>query len=422
MAASRKHYKTSVSPVYDVKGELNPTMDFAEPEMEPAFLGMGKLGHKVDAKHQKRITAYRAMDTPWGLSNMLAHEDPNLALRVFLLDNSGSTSQSDGHVLERYGSQYKAAPSTRWDEICAMAMAHAEWNARAGVRSEFLLLNPPCPQDLQEGRDFVVVDSSAGSAQKQVARLADVLRSNGPRGVTPISSRLQQLRGRLQREITGGRRLMLTIVTDGLPTADTCGTCTQRDQDRLVHELRTFTSTFNAFVVIRLATDEDSAIAYYNRIDEELELPLDILDDLQGEAQEVYRCGNGWLTYTPLIHRIREGGTLEKAFDLLDERALKLPEIAKMLEFLFQKPHDAAFPRNAQELYRVASEAVAQAPPVYDGRRDCMAPPVDLKRLKKALGLTTLQRVRSLPARMVRVMIARGIFRDHGDARSLGAA
>jgi len=400
-----KHYRVGTDAVTRAEDEPNPVMEFVEPDAEPVLLGVGRLGRKSDAKHQKRVMAYRAMDTPWGLSNMLAQEDPGLALRVFLLDNSGSTSSSDGHVLERSrGGQFKAAPSTRWDEICAMALAHAEWNARAGVRSEFLLLNPPCPQDPQEGRDFVAVDPGAGDAPRQVARLAGVLRDNGPRGVTPLTSRLRQLCGRLQHEVSGGRRIMLTIVTDGLPTADGNGQCTNRDRDAFVQELRTFTSTFNAFVVIRLATDEDSAIKYYNRIDEELELPLDILDDLRGEAQEVHDCGNGWLTYTPLIHRVREGGCLEKTFDLLDERALQLPEIAKVLEFLFQEAQDAPFPRNARELYRMASQAVASAPLVYDGRRDCMSPPVDLKRLRRALGLGALQRMRSLPARAVRAM------------------
>jgi len=405
VAGLQQYQMPTASEAYLVEDELNPTMVFAEPETEPVLLGAPKLGPRWDVHHQKRVTAYRAMDAPWGFANMLAQEDPNIELRVFLLDNSGSTSQSDGHVLEKnHCGQLQAVPASRWDEICSMALAHAEWNARAGVRSEFLLLNPPCPNEPVDGRDFVIIDPKAGSSQAQVEVLAQVLRSNGPRGVTPLASRLQQLRHRLQGQVKAGRRIMLTIVTDGMPTSPDCGSCTQRDRDLFVKELRAFTATFNSFVVIRLATDEESTMEYYNKIDEELELPLDILDDLRGEAQEVYDCGNGWFAYTPLMHRIREGGTLEKLFDLLDERALKLPEIAKFLEFLFRTPQSAPFPRNPEELYRIAKEAVEAAPLVYNGRLDRMSPAVDLRLLKKSLGLNAAARMRSLPGRMVRAM------------------
>ena len=31
-----------------------------------------------------------------------------------------------------------------------------------------------------------------------------------------------------------------------------------------------------------------------------------MLDDIQGEASEVARAGNGWLAYTPALHTLRE--------------------------------------------------------------------------------------------------------------------
>lgn len=36
------------------------------------------------------------------------------------------------------------------------------------------------------------------------------------------------------------------------------------------------------------STCQSYEVKYYNRIDEELELPLDILDDLTGEAKELH--------------------------------------------------------------------------------------------------------------------------------------
>ena len=44
------------------------------------------------------------------------------------------------------------------------------------------------------------------------------------------------------------------------------------------------------WVVIRLCTDEDKMVDYWNNIDNEIELNMDVIDDPLGEAQEIYRC------------------------------------------------------------------------------------------------------------------------------------
>jgi len=404
---ARNSQLRKLSTVY-VADEPNPNMSMEcmmEPETEPVLLGnCPKHGFEA-AQQQRSIKEFQRMDAPWGLASMLAEENPGISLRIFLLDNSGSTSGADGHVVEK-GSrgEMQEFEATRWEEICAMALDQAEWNARAGVRSEFILLNPPCPQNPQNGRDFFVIDPNAGNAKGQVEVLSRLLRNNGPRGATPLAQRLAQLTHRLQHEVRDHKRIMLTIVTDGLPTSPNDGTCTDRDRHEFVQMLRTFTHSFNSFVVIRLATDDDSTVDYYNKIDEELELPLDILDDLQGEAKEVHECGNGWFAYTPMIHRIREGGSFEKLFDLLDERAFKAHEISKFAEFLLRGPKDARFPREPRALLKVVRDAVAKAPLVYNGRLRRMTPVVDLKMLEKALGLSTLQRMKVLPARMIRAL------------------
>uniref|UniRef100_A0A7S4Q2E5 VWFA domain-containing protein n=1 Tax=Alexandrium monilatum TaxID=311494 RepID=A0A7S4Q2E5_9DINO len=373
--------------------------------MEPPRQGELRAPRASGRSRQARVKAYQAMGAAWGLASMLADEDPHVALRVFILDNSGSTSQSDGHVLEKDSrGQFRSVQATRWEEICATALDQAAWNARGGVRTDFILLNPPCPQDPAEGRDFVTVDPNRGNATEQVKVLAQVLRCNGPRGTTPLTQRLLQLDSRLQREVRDGRRIVLSIVTDGLPTSPHSGDCTDRDKNDFIAVLRRFTVAFNSFVVIRLATDSDSTVEFYNKIDDELELPLDILDDLEGEAKEVNACGNGWLAYSPLIHRIREGGTMEKLFDLLDERPLKGTEITKLLEFVLPRAGDTPLPRDPAELFKVATEIVAEAPLVYNGRLGRMTPPVNLKQLKKSLGQNSLQRLKALPGRMVRAL------------------
>ena len=56
------------------------------------------------------------------------------------------------------------------------------------------------------------------------------------------------------------------------------------------------------FVVIRLCTNEEDIIHYWDEIHNQLELDIDVLDDLMGEGESVYRF-NPWLTYTEHMHR-----------------------------------------------------------------------------------------------------------------------
>ena len=53
------------------------------------------------------------------------------------------------------------------------------------------------------------------------------------------------------------------------------------------------------WVVIRLCTDEDKMVDYWNNIDNEIELNMDVIDDPLGEAQEIYRyCVRASLLYS----------------------------------------------------------------------------------------------------------------------------
>lgn len=87
------------------------------------------------------------------------------------------------------------------------------------------------------------------------------------------------------------------------------------------------------WTVIRLCTDEDEVKEFYNSLDSQLEISLEVLDDYMGEAQEVYKQ-NPWITYALPLHRCRELGYHDRLFDLIDERPLTAGEARSFCCFI----------------------------------------------------------------------------------------
>ena len=75
-----------------------------------------------------------------------------------------------------------------------------------------------------------------------------------------------------------------------------------------------------------MCTDEKNVREYWNSVDNDLELDMDVLDDIQAEAEEIFEF-NPWLTYGEPIHKLREWGVSLKEIDLLDESLLSVDQM-----------------------------------------------------------------------------------------------
>jgi hypothetical protein len=106
----------------------------------------------------------------------------------------------------------------------------------------------------------------------------------------------------------------IIIATDGLPT-DSEGYGGDEVLAEFVQALKSLEG-LPVWLVIRLCTDEKKVTAFYNSLDEQLELSLEVLDDFLGEAREVNR-NNKWLNYALPMHRCRELGYHDRLLDLI---------------------------------------------------------------------------------------------------------
>ena len=68
------------------------------------------------------------------------------------------------------------------------------------------------------------------------------------------------------------QRAVVTIASDGAATDGNI-----EDAMRPLRDLP-------VWCVVRLCTDDDQVVEYWNNIDEDLELDMDVLDDLSGEV------------------------------------------------------------------------------------------------------------------------------------------
>jgi hypothetical protein len=120
---------------------------------------------------------------------------------------------------------------------------------------------------------------------------------------------------RMEAELRAkGQRVCLVIATDG-KSGDGSIAKTMKPLEKLP-----------VWVVIKLCTDDSDVVHYWNNVDEQLDLDLDVLNDLRGEAVRVHGC-NPWLTYGQPLHRLREFGVVSKEIDMLDSRTLTLDQI-----------------------------------------------------------------------------------------------
>ena len=293
---------------------------------------------------------------------------------VIVLDNSGSMiNYIDGvkFSIDSSGVINKKSNLTRWQEACFKMREIMDYNFRRSIHASYYLLNPRMANKWEYNQDFLVVKDTFPSDE-----ILEVFFSEyNVRGRTPLSEITNYLSSLLKDT---DKTICYNVITDGLPD----------NRDSFERSIKKMSEINQIFMVINLCTNDDQTIAYYNDLDTKIGTEisgLDVIDDFEGEYQEVVSVGNDFIVYSYELHICRMAGCFSVVADLLDEEYLgdKLHYVQKLCNELMKvNCHANTIKEYANQLQSKMDRDVQQHYLVYDFRHKDFRPIVNLKRLR----------------------------------------
>lgn len=313
------------------------------------------------------LNALVAKGFPRGLAQQVADSVDSFPIRLWVVDNSGSMQSADGsRMVQVPGGRgaVRMVKATRWAELCDTVNHAAELSEAIGARTDFMLINRP-----HSGVKHMTIGSAAGAVPTlpieqgkplDAASMRQMLDEIDPSGGTPLTAAVMkviQMLAPFERQLRAhAQKAVVVIATDGLPNSPDAFVAAISELQKLP-----------VWLVVRLCTDDENVVSYWNDLDQSLEAPLEVLDDEAGEAAEVTGL-NPWLTYGPQLHLARELGLSHRLFDLLDEKAFVPSQVRQLCELLLGCGPLPEPEIEWKAFHAALNDAVASAPTTIDPR------------------------------------------------------
>ena len=335
------------------------------------------------------------MSNPEIYSHRFAHSEFDLIFMFFILlllfflyFLSAPTFSGTRLVATNASSEVKEFSCTRWKEIQESVQYHASMAALLKAPTIFRFLNRPnvaaIPQEFsigERGDDLIAED---------LREAHRIIKNAMPTGVTPLSQHIRQIKEDVELLAPSlqsqGTRIALILATDGLPSDDR-GRSDEGVLQEFTNALRSLEG-LPLWIVVRLCTDDSQVVDYYNDLDNQLELSIEVLDDFKSEAKEMHGT-NPWINYTLQIHRMREMGFQHRIFDLLDERKLTISELRDYCFLLFGDSNFDGVPEpevDFKGFLAALDRMMKKENKQWDPNRNKLKPLVSLKKLKTIYG------------------------------------
>jgi len=325
-----------------------------------------------------------------GLAEALHRNNIAFSLRIWIVDNSGSMAERDGQRLVASSTRRRSLTQqscSRWRELQDTVEYHVQMAALLQAPTQFRLLNDP---GRLSGPQYLQVGESIDRMDEDLARTLSTIHNTSPGGVTPLIGHLQAIRKQIQELEPSlrqtGAKVVIVLATDGIPTDERGHTSgqLQRDFAQALRDLQ----DLPVWIVVRLCTNDDQVVHFWNRIDKDLELSHEVLDDFCAEGKEIYQY-NPWLNYGLPLHRMRELGFYNRVFDLLDERKLSIEELREFMGILLGTDAMNLLPDPQlewKEFCIAISNLVAQEQTQWNPITRRMEPWINVRRLQREYG------------------------------------
>lgn len=253
---------------------------------------------------------------PAGLiDTCISNMKTKIPYRFIICDDSGSMITNDGHrFVTQSNGRPKSISCSRWSELTQSLRFHAQLARNSNAATEFRMLNGSPP---------ILI---GGDADDNNYHTLMAILDASPHGQTPLCRHIREVTVKIremENHLRQNRQVAcIVIATDGVSSDGDIINAMQPLKDLPV------------WVVIRLCTDDDKIVEYWNNIDSQVELNMDVLDDLSAEAVEV-TTANKWLTYGEPLHKLREFGIPVKEIDVLDSMNLSLEQTHKLCQIIY---------------------------------------------------------------------------------------
>lgn len=226
---------------------------------------------------------------PRGLATTVARSVVSHPLRIVILDNSGSMQQGDGKRLVAHGREagsFRSISCSRWQELSADASHLASMSAALDARTDFHLLNPSPGFNTASLCQASWEGVAPLGPLVGLSTLKTMLAGVQPQGTTPLTEAVMNVVSMLEPSAQAlrarGEQIAVIIATDGLPNS----------KETFVQAMQLLQS-LPVWVVVRLCTDDESVVSFWNELDAALEAPLEVLETCAARRPRCTRTTRG---------------------------------------------------------------------------------------------------------------------------------
>lgn len=241
---------------------------------------------------------------PPKLQPLFTKVNETYANAFIVIDDSGSMGNCDGKLYDFRQKEPSPRLAPRSDELAADFELIFNFLFHSNIQTKVSFLN----------KANIVLNT-----QDDLATALQRLRME-PSGATPICGKLNDIYdnivGNRQNLENAGKRALLLISSDGEAT-----------DGNLTDSIRRFKG-LPVTIVVRICSSDKKILNYWNNIEKDVEMGLDVIDDIESEAKQIEKLNN-FFRYSYSIHILRQMGVT--ILDNLDEKTLNKPEKANLI-------------------------------------------------------------------------------------------